>query len=200
MKKIFKKIVIPLTVLMFVFIPLTVMAHAVHGDEHSLSTEDVLAEILQSQNIKVIQDIDCQKITGEQFESLGDAVMEQMHPGEAHEAMDKMMGGEGSESLRAMHIQMGRNYLGCNTSATGSNGIAAGMMNMMGSGMLAPNSVYSDSGMGSSMMNSFGGRFPFIGTSLGFGLDWIFMILFLVFVILGIAALVKYLFGGNGEK
>ena len=41
----------------------------------------------------------CDQLTEEQLEAIGDYYMEQMHPGEAHELMDKMMGGEGSESL-----------------------------------------------------------------------------------------------------
>jgi len=50
--------------------------------------------------------VSCDNLSEEQLEEIGDYYMEQMHPGESHEYMDKMMGGEGSESLRAMHIQM----------------------------------------------------------------------------------------------
>ena len=48
--------------------------------------------------------ISCDKLTDEQLEAIGDYYMEQMHPGEAHEMMDKMIGGEGSESLNNMQI------------------------------------------------------------------------------------------------
>ncbi len=87
----------------------------------------------------------CSKLSEPQLETLGDYFMEQMHPGEAHELMDKMMGGEGSESLRLMHISMAKR-LYCNDVGGAVNyGIAGygmmgnygktgdgGMMNMMG--------------------------------------------------------------------
>ena len=55
--------------------------------------------------------------------------MEQMHPGEAHKLMDQMMGGEGSDSLKQMHIQMARKIY-CNEDVGGMMG-SGGMMNMM---------------------------------------------------------------------
>ncbi|RME54358.1 hypothetical protein D6777_04090 [Candidatus Woesearchaeota archaeon] len=48
-------------------------------------------------------------LTDEDFEILGDYYMELM-AGDRHDEMDEMMGGEGSESLRQMHIQMGKKY------------------------------------------------------------------------------------------
>jgi len=41
------------------------------------------------------------------------------------------MGGEGSESLRSMHIAMGKRYLGCAQGQFGTIGIMGGMMSMM---------------------------------------------------------------------
>lgn len=77
--------------------------------------------------------VSCDKLTDEQLESIGDYYMEQMHPGEQHEVMDRMMGGEGSTSLRQVHIQMARNiYCGENTMMGGMMGMN-GMMNWMGS-------------------------------------------------------------------
>src|SRR3989339_1456582 len=84
--------------------------------------------------------ISCDKLTDEQLESIGDYYMEQMHPGEAHEIMDNMMGGEGSESLKQVHINMAKR-LYCNENfyigygMMGSGGMM-GMMNMMGVGMM----------------------------------------------------------------
>ena len=76
--------------------------------------------------------ISCSKLTNEQLEEIGDYYMEQMHPGESHEIMDKMMGGEGSESLRQVHINIARSIY-CNENAGGMMG--GGMMS--GSGMMA---------------------------------------------------------------
>lgn len=84
--------------------------------------------------------IGCSQLTEEQLEAIGDYYMEQMHPGEAHEMMDQMMGGEGSESLRQVHINMARR-LYCNENIYIGYG-------MMGSGGM----------MGGGMMSMFGGR------------------------------------------
>ena len=67
--------------------------------------------------------VSCSNLTNEQLESIGDYYMEQMHPGEAHEYMDKMMGGEGSESLKQVHINIARRVY-CNENI--------GMGSMMG--------------------------------------------------------------------
>ncbi len=72
--------------------------------------------------------ISCDKLSNEQLEAIGDYYMEQMHPGEAHEMMDNMMGGEGSESLKQVHINMARR-LYCNENIYVGYG-------MMGGGMM----------------------------------------------------------------
>ena len=65
--------------------------------------------------------------------------MEQMHPGEAHELMDEMMGGEGSESLRTVHINMAKTIY-CNENVSSYGMMGGNMMSMMyggyGSGMM----------------------------------------------------------------
>lgn len=105
--------------------------------EHTDSIESVLEGILSGQNVSTVQELDMSDITDEEWERLGDAVMELNHPGEAHEAMDRMMGGEGSEQLRQMHIAMGKAYLGYKKDWYGmmSSG-SGGMMGMMGAGMM----------------------------------------------------------------
>jgi len=93
--------------------------------EH-MTIETVLPDILNKYHVQTEKDLRCDKLTDEDFELIGDAAMENIHPGEAHEQMDEMMGGKESESLKAMHIQMGRNYLGC--SDEGYFGMGSGMM------------------------------------------------------------------------
>ena len=92
----------------------------VYASENIASPVEVLSEIQASQRAFSIEQIDCNRVTELHFEKLGDALMEQMHPGEIHEAMDAMMGGEGSQSLKAIHVSMGRSYLRCNGVITGS--------------------------------------------------------------------------------
>lgn len=105
-------------------------------EEHRALPE-VLKEVLQSQQASTLAELDCQNVTDEQWEELGDAVMGQMHPDtEQHEAMDEMMGGEGSESLRQVHIRMGQNYLGCARGNLWGQGMMGGFgRGMMGGGM-----------------------------------------------------------------
>jgi len=78
--------------------------------------------------------ISCDKLSNEQLEAVGNYYMEQMHPGEAHEIMDNMMGGEGSESLKQVHINMAKR-LYCNDNVYIGYGMmgSGGPMNIMGS-------------------------------------------------------------------
>src|SRR3989338_8145901 len=65
----------------------------VYASENTASPAEVLSEIQVSQDTISFDQIDCNKVSERQFEELGDALMEQMHPGEVHEAMDAMMQG-----------------------------------------------------------------------------------------------------------
>lgn len=107
------------------------MGYQESGDDTSLKT--ALRDIFEAQGINNVDNIDCTKVTSNQLEKLGEGWMDyQMGEGEAHEQMDDMMGGEGSDSLTSMHAQMGKNYLGCNGNY--SNSTYAGMM---GAGMMS---------------------------------------------------------------
>ena len=59
---------------------------------HAESVKVVLQDILDKQNVSTVQKLDLSKISDEDWEKFGDAVMESYHQGEAHETMDRMMG------------------------------------------------------------------------------------------------------------
>ena len=150
-----------------------------------------MQEILTAQGVTNRAEVDCQAVSDEQLEQLGDAVMEVMHPGEQHEIMDQMMGGEGSESLKFMHIRLGQNYLGCANSGNYLGLMGRGLMggSMMGSGMMGSN-FYPSAG-GSFMMSKW------LGSPAGY--SWLGLvgvvntILVWALLILGILALFKWL-------
>lgn len=84
--------------------PIFSFAHAGHGD------------VLNSVEFKraIVEDKKCDEIEEGEFEQLGEKIMSFMHPDQDdHNFMDKMMGGEGSESLKQMHISMGKRHLDC---------------------------------------------------------------------------------------
>lgn len=73
----------------------------------------VLQDIYASQNMSGQTPVDCSQVSDDQFEKLGDAYMGNGITEAQHTAMENMMGGEGSATLKQVHISMGRAYLGC---------------------------------------------------------------------------------------
>ena len=136
--------------------------------------ENILQEIYATQNVKDSKDLNCSQITNDQFEELGDAVMESIHPGEAHEYMDRMMGGEGSESLRQAHINMGRSFLGC------WSGYDSGPFMMMGGYQIMPG-----------MFGNWGGY----GTG-----NMIFITLWLILSVIGAVAVIKWIINISNKQ
>ncbi|MBI2653705.1 hypothetical protein HYX02_02730 [Candidatus Woesearchaeota archaeon] len=124
----------------------------------------------------------CSQLTESQLEIMGDYTMEQIHPGEAHEVMDKMMGGEGSESLRLMHIAMAKR-LYCNDISDMTN---YGMMGygMMGTGL--KRGISYGGMMNMAMYNMMG--YGMMG-NLGYGY-WSFLNFFTTLLVVGLVILV----------
>ncbi len=112
-----------LFVFVFMILPGLASADGGHNDE-----------ITEGKSI-VEQGIACSQLNDEQLEAVGEYFMEQMHPGAAHEMMDNMMGGEGSESLRRVHIAMAQR-LYCNESVYVGYGMGPGMMGYGGGWMM----------------------------------------------------------------
>ena len=148
--------------------------------------EDELADAKQIIENKV----PCSELTEDQLEHMGDYYMEQMHSGEAHELMDKMMGGEGSESLRQMHIAMAKRIYCDDTSGMANYG----MMGMMGGGMM-------NMMMGGGNMIGLGGMMGNWGYGFGY---WNFVNVLYLILLIGLIILVYFwiikLFRGSKKK
>ena len=155
-----------LAVLAFLLVSLLAMAF-VFAHENFIGTKQLIDS-----------NISCNELSNEQLEEMGDYYMEQMHPGEAHELMHSMMGGEDSETTKAMHIAMAESaYCGETNS---------GMMSMMNM-MSGRQSVYGDGGMMSMM---YGNGMMGYGTGTAI-LGWIVYLLVIALIIAAIYWLIK---------
>lgn len=170
-----------LTIYLF---PLAAATVASHGEEF-----DEAQRIIDSNK-------SCRELTDEQLEVIGDYYMEQIHPGEAHETMDNMIGGEGSDSLKQMHIMMARKVY-CNEGGIGMmSGNASnmkssgGMMNMMPMNMMPMmmNMIRGGNMMGSGGMMG-GNAGSMMGTTTGYW-PWYGSILNLIWLVFWLAVLV----------
>lgn len=125
--------------------------------------------------------INCDQLTVDQLEAIGEYLMEKMHPGESHKSMHQMMGmEEGTEYHKNFHINMVKTMYCGQNSMMGFGGMI-GMMPMMNT-------------MGNMMTNNGWGMTGWFG--------WIFMILFWALIIVAIIALIKWLLGAGkmGQK
>ncbi|MBN1797061.1 MAG: SHOCT domain-containing protein [Spirochaetales bacterium] len=174
--------------IMFVAMPL-----AAHDGETDKSIEDLMASIREEQGVSENQAIDPDKVNEDLLEELGDAVMSLNHPDEReHEWMDEMMGGEDSESLRAMHRAMGYRYL----KSGDRYGTPFRRPGMRGPGFYGPGMMR---GWGRPMMNYNGdhphwgrmGRGPFAFMPWGGVVFWIVVIILFGGVITGVVIIIK---------
>lgn len=124
----------------------------------------------------------CSQLTDEDLEHVGDYYMELMHPGAAHKQMDDAMGGEGSESLKQMHILIARRWHCGDAVGLGMMGMMMGS-GIMGGGWNAP-TTGQWRGMSAGMMSWNGGWM--------FSSAWLTMALVWIFLIAGIAAFIRY--------
>jgi uncharacterized membrane protein len=139
-------------------------------DQHGKQLEIVLEEIRERYGIGPDEAINPRKVSDEDLEEVGEAVMSIMHPDPAvHRLMDDMMGGEGTESVASMHRAMGYNYLSGNVNRGFSqNRRGPGFGGMMSPGMMGGGM------MGYGMMGQGSMFFPFGG--------WIMWILIIVVI------------------
>ena len=144
----------------------------------------VLQDIYKSQNISDQSKISCAVVTDGQFEKLGDAVMGYGITEAQHTAMENMMGGEGSATLKQAHINIGRSYIGCWASYDSGPSLMPMMGYYSGSSTEAAHGQARTYGFQGEMMGGYSahaGYFWFCGVTLA--LVWIFLILSIVALI-----------------
>jgi putative membrane protein len=133
--------------------------------------------------------VECANLSDDEFGVLGEYFMGQT-TGTSHATMNAMLiqrhGEEGEEQI---HIALGKELSGCDTSRDVTR-ISGGWMPMMMGGWSSP--IGFNQQLNNNSMMGYG--FPFLG---GFG--WIFMVLFWGLVIWGAVALVRGGFG-NGHN
>jgi len=130
--------------------------------------------------------ISCDELTNKQLESIGEYYMEQMHPGEAHEAMHEMMGiEEGTEYHEQVHVNMARMmYCGESGSMMGGSGGMMGMMPMMMNMMGGGNMMNSGGMMGNNIMGSSTGSSSWWLWNIILALFWIALLVALILLII----------------
>lgn len=160
-------------ILIFGLLLLSIFLVSANGDHQS--------EIEEGRKL-VASGVDCNNLNDEQLETIGEYLMEQMHPGEAHEAMHEMMGmEEGTEYHKQVHVNMAK-MMYCGESGAMSMGMMDMMMGrtgMMGSGNMMTGGMM---GSGNVIGNGMWG--------MGF-FGWIFMVLVIVALVLLIIWLIK---------
>jgi len=120
-----KKII---TIIILLF--LTISLVLAHSDETEIEKGKELVK----------NSVECEKLSNEDLEAIGEYVMEQMHPGELHELMHERMGiKEDTGQHELFHINIAK-MMYCRTGNTidkRMNIMGGGMMSMMyGSGMM----------------------------------------------------------------
>ncbi len=153
------------------------------SESHGASIDTILSGIRSELNIGSNDRIEPDKVSDASLEKLGEAVMSfQIPDPRQHEWMDKMIGGEGSQSLSNMHKLLGYRYLANGSTDFGSL--------MMGSGSFDSGKMY---GRGF-REGRFGGFMPFYGFRGYMG--WIVPVL-IGLLILAAAVLLVYLVKRN---
>jgi len=166
---------VSLILIVSILIAVTLTSVSLADEMKIKSVDTILSEIRTEQGISSSEKINPDKVSQAKLEELGDSVMEAMIGNTAmHDQMDIRLGGDGSDSLKAFHINVGLNYL---------TDYPNGMMNLMSGSMMSNNNSYATSGWnGYSMMNSYAS----VGVFVGF-----FLLLLIVVIALIVLAILK---------
>ncbi|HIH22867.1 TPA: hypothetical protein HA238_04010 [Candidatus Micrarchaeota archaeon] len=150
----------------------------------------------------------CTNLSNEQLELIGESYMEQMHPGDAHELMHKMMGlQEGSDTEKQFHVNMAKTIY-CNESNAGTGMMGSGMIGGMMGNNLTTNGMMAGGIAGNMMGNGAGSTqwtMPY-GTATSAG-NWasnlygiLYIVLLIGLIILVYLAIVKLWKYGNKKE
>lgn len=91
---------------------LTPIAFAGSGHDDLPSLKKFSATLEEKYNVKDLVELKVSEVSEDDLELLGDILMERMAgSSKHHEWMDKMHGGEGSEELKKLHINIAKDYL-----------------------------------------------------------------------------------------
>lgn len=159
-------------------------AAVAHTDEDELAVGKELVE----------KGTNCDNLTDEQLETVGEYLMGLMHPGDAHELMHQRMGiEEGTPYHEKFHINMAQAMYCGEAPMDGMMGMMPMMMNMMGGNMMSGQTP-AQTNMMQGMMGSGG---------YGSGYLNLLNVLYVV-MLLGLIALVYFwlmkLWKGQGKK
>ena len=150
----------------------------------------------------------CTNLSNEQLELIGESYMEQMHPGDAHELMHKMMGlQEGSDTEKQFHVNMAKTIY-CNESNAGTGMMGSGMIGGMMGNNLTTNGMMAG-GIAGNMMGNGAGSTQWTmayGTATSAG-NWasnlygiLYIVLLIGLIILVYLAIVKLWKYGNKKE
>jgi len=175
-------------VIELMLIPIFVLANGAHQNE------------IEEGRKLVESGVSCDELSDEQLEAIGEYYMEQMHPGEAHETMHKMMGiKEDTEYHEQFHINFAErmycgDYVGCpmmetvltnySTNVVRSRGMMGrGMMGNSG-GMMMPMMMGGRNMMGGGMLSNTGFGYGYSGFwNIIWYLFWIGIIVLVIWLI-----------------
>lgn len=147
------------------------------GIVHAVDQEE-----LDEAKALIDQQVSCTKLADEQLELIGEYYMEQIHPGEAHKTMHKMMGlEEGSETEEQFHINMAKTMY-CD-GFEGSGGMINYNSRVQGGRMMMPIGMMRNM-MGGGMMGNGLGNYGSYGYTPWWTIAWyIFWIVIIALLI-----------------
>lgn len=188
MKQILRKqVFLKITVLVIVlFTLLSLLGLVVAHVETAPPTEQ--KEAIEAGEALVGQNADCKQLNDEQLESIGEYLMEIMHPGKAHHLMHEQMGiEEGTEAEEEFHVNMAKSMY-CQEGGMAMKN--AGMMSMMRGGGMGGNNMMGGGNMAGmdSMMGNVG--MGNAGLWSGSGWSWLMLIVGVVFWIAIVVAVI----------